>query len=340
MNEPIPPYHDRVAELAVELAERGSQGWWSSTPPAWPTIEDEYGADAYDEVRSGCSRSWTSSAARTTARGHPRPGPAARAALRALPGPQAPPRPTRHGGRRQGAALAAAGLAGPQPRPRRLPLHQERAARSRSATRWRCTTRSSTRSASCAARSGRRWTSPPTHRRAEQLLVRERLLDIILRERVITAYQPIMDLEGPHRARLRGPVPRAAGLRAGERGRALRRRRPPPPARRAGPPLPPARPALLGAHPVQRQDLREHAARDHPRPAVPRPGAHRLPGQGPGLARPHRHRDHGEAGHRQLQPLPRGHGLLHRPRDVVRGRRRGRRLLGPGVHRAPEAAPS
>jgi EAL domain-containing protein (putative c-di-GMP-specific phosphodiesterase class I) len=47
----IPTYHERVAELAGELAERGSVGIVVLDASSMGTVEDEYGSDAYAEVR-------------------------------------------------------------------------------------------------------------------------------------------------------------------------------------------------------------------------------------------------------------------------------------------------
>jgi EAL domain-containing protein (putative c-di-GMP-specific phosphodiesterase class I) len=49
--EPVTPYHDRIPELAAELAERGCLGVMVLDTTALTSIEDEYGSDAYDEVR-------------------------------------------------------------------------------------------------------------------------------------------------------------------------------------------------------------------------------------------------------------------------------------------------
>jgi EAL domain-containing protein (putative c-di-GMP-specific phosphodiesterase class I) len=51
VSEPITPYHDRIPELAAELAERGCLGTIVLDASALASIEDEYGSDAYDEVR-------------------------------------------------------------------------------------------------------------------------------------------------------------------------------------------------------------------------------------------------------------------------------------------------
>jgi EAL domain-containing protein (putative c-di-GMP-specific phosphodiesterase class I) len=49
--EPPPTYHERVEELAAQLAERGSLGVVVIDASAFAGIEYEYGSDAYEEVR-------------------------------------------------------------------------------------------------------------------------------------------------------------------------------------------------------------------------------------------------------------------------------------------------
>ena len=51
MPEPIAPYHERLTDLERELAERGSLGVLVLDASVFSTIEDEYGTPAYDEVR-------------------------------------------------------------------------------------------------------------------------------------------------------------------------------------------------------------------------------------------------------------------------------------------------
>ena len=51
MNEPFPPYHDHLPELAKELAERGSQGLIVIDASPLEVIEEQYGSDAFEEVR-------------------------------------------------------------------------------------------------------------------------------------------------------------------------------------------------------------------------------------------------------------------------------------------------
>jgi EAL domain-containing protein (putative c-di-GMP-specific phosphodiesterase class I) len=51
MAEPLPPYHQHLSEVAQELSERGSQGLVVIDASPLATIEDEYGIAAYEEVR-------------------------------------------------------------------------------------------------------------------------------------------------------------------------------------------------------------------------------------------------------------------------------------------------
>jgi EAL domain-containing protein (putative c-di-GMP-specific phosphodiesterase class I) len=51
MPEPIAPYHDRLPDLERELTERGSVGILVLDASVFSTIEDEYGSPAYEEVR-------------------------------------------------------------------------------------------------------------------------------------------------------------------------------------------------------------------------------------------------------------------------------------------------
>jgi EAL domain-containing protein (putative c-di-GMP-specific phosphodiesterase class I) len=51
VSEPIPAYHERIPELTAELAERGCLGVVVLDTSSMTSIEDEYGSDAYDEVR-------------------------------------------------------------------------------------------------------------------------------------------------------------------------------------------------------------------------------------------------------------------------------------------------
>ena len=51
MSEPIVPYHERATELAKELAERGSLGILVIDASTLGAIEYQYGSEAYEEVR-------------------------------------------------------------------------------------------------------------------------------------------------------------------------------------------------------------------------------------------------------------------------------------------------
>ena len=51
MNDPVPPYHEHLLELAKELTERGSQGVVVIDASPLEVIEEQYGSDAFGEVR-------------------------------------------------------------------------------------------------------------------------------------------------------------------------------------------------------------------------------------------------------------------------------------------------
>jgi EAL domain-containing protein (putative c-di-GMP-specific phosphodiesterase class I) len=51
VSEPVPAYHERIPELAADLAERGCLGVMVLDTSSMTQVEDEYGSDAYDEVR-------------------------------------------------------------------------------------------------------------------------------------------------------------------------------------------------------------------------------------------------------------------------------------------------
>ena len=51
MNDPVPPYHEHLTELAKELTERGSQGLVVIDASPLEVIEEQYGSDAFEEVR-------------------------------------------------------------------------------------------------------------------------------------------------------------------------------------------------------------------------------------------------------------------------------------------------
>jgi len=195
MTEPIPPYQERVAELAVELSERGSLSVVILDASSMGVVEDEYGSEAYAEVRKrlfkimGEQRGKDYRAEDVVALDQPRGLIFMlfldRKRRRANPATVADAKVLRS---RLLASLAPnlARAAFPyikNPPPLEVgyamavhnPLiHPERIIR-----------RALAEALDFAAHS----------RRAESLLVRERLQDLILRDRVVTAYQPIMDLE-------------------------------------------------------------------------------------------------------------------------------------------------
>jgi len=51
VNDPVPPYHEHLSELAKELTERGSQGLVVIDASPLEVIEEQYGSDALGEVR-------------------------------------------------------------------------------------------------------------------------------------------------------------------------------------------------------------------------------------------------------------------------------------------------
>ncbi len=195
MNEPIPPYHERIPELAAELAERGSLGLVVIDASAFTVIEDEYGSDAYDEVRRRTFKTLAEQRGKDyrnedvlaldKPRGHffilflerkrrrtnpPTVGDlkavrtrlvtslAPNIARAAFPYIKTPP-----------LIEVGYGMAVYNPL-----IHPERILR-----------RAVTEALEMAAYA----------RRGDQIAVREKLQDVILRERVVTAYQPIMELK-------------------------------------------------------------------------------------------------------------------------------------------------
>ncbi len=173
MNEPIPPYHERIPELAAELAERGSLGLVVIDASAFTSIEDEYGSDAYDEVRQRTFKTLAEQRGKDyrnedvlavdKPRGHffilflerkrRRTNPPTVADLKAVRG-------------RLVTSLAPNIARAAFPYIKSPPLIEVEAL-------------------DIAAYA----------RRGDQIAVREKLQDVILRERVVTAYQPIMELK-------------------------------------------------------------------------------------------------------------------------------------------------
>jgi EAL domain-containing protein (putative c-di-GMP-specific phosphodiesterase class I) len=195
MTETIPAYHDRIAELARELVDRGSQGLVVLDASALAVVEDDYGSDAYEEVRRRILKLLAEQKGKDYRaddqvcldkprglqfvifldRKRRRTNPATVADLKAVRS-------------RLLASLAPNMARAAFPYVKKAPLveigygmavynpliHPERIFR-----------RAIEDALELAAHS----------RRAEQIQVRERLQDLILRERVITAYQPILELK-------------------------------------------------------------------------------------------------------------------------------------------------
>jgi EAL domain-containing protein (putative c-di-GMP-specific phosphodiesterase class I) len=195
VNEPIPAYHERIPELAGELAERGCLGVMVLDTNAMTEVEDEYGSDAYDEVRRRTFKTLAEQRGKDyrnedilcldKPRGHNfivflerkrrRNNPPSVADLKAVR-------------LRMITSLAANLGRAAFPYIKNAPvievgygmalynplLHPERILR-----------RAVAEALDIAAHA----------RRGEQLVVREKLQDLILRERVVTAYQAIMELK-------------------------------------------------------------------------------------------------------------------------------------------------
>ena len=51
MSEPVPTYHELLADLDRDLVERGALGLLVLDASSLAVIEDQYGAEAYEEVR-------------------------------------------------------------------------------------------------------------------------------------------------------------------------------------------------------------------------------------------------------------------------------------------------
>ena len=195
MSEPIAPYHERLADLERELSDRGSLGLLVLDASPLGRIEDEYGTRAYEEVRQRFFKIIDESRGKDyrqgdvvcldrprglrflflldrkrrrsvalsvadlrTARGRVVSSLAPNIARAAFPYIKTPPR-----------LEVGHGLAVHNPL-----LHTERVIE----------------------RALEEALAQASHeRRAEELGVLERLQDILLRERVVTAYQPILRLQ-------------------------------------------------------------------------------------------------------------------------------------------------
>jgi EAL domain-containing protein (putative c-di-GMP-specific phosphodiesterase class I) len=195
MGDPIAPYHERLADVERELAERGSLGLLVLDASPLAAIEDEYGTTAYEEVRQRVFKLLEESRGRDYRQGD----------LLCLDAP----RGLRFlflldRKRRRNVALSVADL---------------RTARSRLVS---SLVPNLSRAAFPYLKSAPRLEvghglivyNPLLHpervlerglaealaqaahqRRAEELLVLERLQDVLLRERVVTAYQPIVRMQ-------------------------------------------------------------------------------------------------------------------------------------------------
>jgi EAL domain-containing protein (putative c-di-GMP-specific phosphodiesterase class I) len=194
VSDPIPPFQDRVGDLAVELAERGSLGLIILDATSMGVVEDEYGSEAFAEVRKrlfkimGEQRGKDYRAEDVVAVDQPRGLIFMlfldRKRRRANPATVADAKVLRS---RLLASLAPNLARASFPYIKNPPpvevgyamavhnplIHPERILR-----------RALTEALEFAAHS----------RRSDEILVRERLQDLILRERMVTAYQPIMDL--------------------------------------------------------------------------------------------------------------------------------------------------
>jgi EAL domain-containing protein (putative c-di-GMP-specific phosphodiesterase class I) len=195
MTEPLPTYHDRLPELAETLAERGSLGLIVIDASCLGVVENEYGAEAYEEVRGRIFKLLREQKGKDYREGD----------LLALD----EPRGLRFlvfldRKRRKNLPLGVADLKAFETRlhsslvpniarttfpylktPPRLDVGHALALYNPLVHPSRIVNRAFQESLELAAH----------QRRAERQQVRERLLDLIVRERVITAYQPILLLK-------------------------------------------------------------------------------------------------------------------------------------------------
>lgn len=195
MPEPIAPYHERLPDLERDLAERGSLGVLVLDASVFSTIEDEYGTPAYEEVRQRVFKILEESRGKDYRQGdilcldRPR-------GLRFLF--------LLDRKRRRSVALSVADLRTARGRvvsslvpnlsraafpyiktAPRLDVGHGLAVHNPLLHTERVVERAVEEAVSLAAHL----------RRAEELLVLERLQDILLRERVVTAYQPILRMQ-------------------------------------------------------------------------------------------------------------------------------------------------
>jgi EAL domain-containing protein (putative c-di-GMP-specific phosphodiesterase class I) len=195
MPEPIAPYHERLPDLERELTDRGCLGLLVLDASPLATIEDQYGTPAYEEVRQRMFRILEESRGKDYRQGdllcldRPR-GPRFLLALdrkrrRSVPLSIADLRTARS---RVVSSLAPniARAAFPYIKtPPRLDVGHGLAVYNPLLHTERVIERALEEALLQAAH----------HRRAEEFAVLERLQDILLRERVVTAYQPILRMQ-------------------------------------------------------------------------------------------------------------------------------------------------
>ena len=239
MSEPIGTYHEQLGELSNQLAERGSLGLIVLDASSLASIEYEYGTAAYDEVRERCFKLLREQRGKdyrnedVLALDKPR-------GLRFILFLEHK--------RRRGMAFTSGDHALVRmrlvelARARTWPAPPFRIARccraSRSATGSPSITLSSTRRGSSRRAFEDALETAAHERLSNRLQVREQLQDLLVRGKVITAYQPILRMKDRtvlgFEALSRGP----RGTRTRVRRRALRSRRGARAARGAGPPVP------------------------------------------------------------------------------------------------------
>jgi EAL domain-containing protein (putative c-di-GMP-specific phosphodiesterase class I) len=195
MPEPIAPYHERLPDLERELTERGSLGLLVLDAAPLGTIEDEYGTPAYEEVRQRVFKVLEESRGKDYRQGDvlclDRPRGLRfmflldRKRRRSVPLSIADLRTAR--GRVVGSlAPNLARAAFPYIKtPPRLDVGHGLAVHNPLLHTERVIERALEEALSQAAH----------QRRADDLQVLERLQDILLRERVVTAYQPILRMQ-------------------------------------------------------------------------------------------------------------------------------------------------
>jgi EAL domain-containing protein (putative c-di-GMP-specific phosphodiesterase class I) len=195
MSEPITPYHERLPDLERELTERGSLGVLVLDASVFSTIEDEYGTPAYEEVRQRAFKVLEESRGKDFRQGdilcldRPR-------GLRFLF--------LLDRKRRRSVALSVADLrttrarlvASLVPNLSRAGFPYIKAAPRLDVGHGLAVHNPLLHTERVIERAVEEAASQAAHlRRAEELLVLERLQDILLRDRVVTAYQPILRMQ-------------------------------------------------------------------------------------------------------------------------------------------------